>query len=221
MNTRKKRDFEKKVSICLYIYLAIMVFFTVFSILYSVGIINFKVTTSHYREELNLDDCLDDILLLKEESFSQLSDKEKIHVLQTLVYVENSKAGIKPCPKIKLRDLPDSIAGCYDQKRCEISIDKEVFHKSSSRTLTGIVLHEFCHHLLNELASAYEALPVRYKDLEAFCLYREYAYEIDHYIDSSEDFAAYYHQSVETECRHYSESQTESYFAFIYNYDPE
>lgn len=222
MKTRKKIDFEKKTSICLYIYSTIMVVFTAFSILYNAGVIKLCEPTSHYREEVNLDDCLDDILLLKEESFSQLDDEGKIKVLQTLVYVENSKAGIKTCPTIKISDdLPDYVAGSYDHNKYVILIDKDVFQSSSSRTLTGIVLHEFYHHLSYELADAYRSLPERYKDMEAFCVYREYAYELENYVDADEDPEVYYYQSIESSARRFSETQTEGYFKFIYNYEPD
>lgn len=222
MRTNKMNVFEKRIWMCLCIYSAIMVVFTAFSILYNVGIIKLREPISHYREDVNLDECLDDILLLKEESFSQLDNKGKIDVLQTLVYVENSKAGIKTCPTIKLSDnLPHSVAGCYDHGKCEILINNDVFHSSSSRTLTGIVLHEFYHHESYELADAYRSLPERYKDMEAFCVYREYAYELENYVDAEEDPDIYYYQSVESSARRFSESQTEGYFKFIYSYEPD
>ena len=222
MKTRKKIDFEKKTSICLYIYSMIMVVFTAFSILYNVGVIKINETTSPYRESPDLNECLDDILLLKEESFEKLDDDKKIEVLQTLVYVENSKAGIKTCPIIKLSDdLSDSVAGCYVHKKCEILIDKDVFHSSSSPELVNIVLHEWHHHFSHELADAYEALPARYKDLEAFCVYREYAYEFDHYVDVEEDLGDYYSQSLESSARRFAADQTAGYFKFINNYEPD
>lgn len=216
----KKYDHEKRICMYLGVYLALIVVFTALSFLYNAGFIRINKPTSHYRDEVNLDEYLDDILLLKEESFSQLDDERKIEVLQALIYVENSKAGIKTCPTIKVSDnLADSIAGCYDHKKCEILINDDVFHSSSSRTLTSIVLHEFYHHLSNELADAYRSLPARYKDMEAFCIYREFAYELENYVSYEEDQHAYYYSSLESSARRFSEAQTEGYFEYIYNYE--
>lgn len=88
-------------------------------------------------------------------------------------------------------------------------------------TIVNIVLHEFWHHQEYELAAAYEALPARYKDMEAFCVYREYAYELDHYVDVEDDLGDYYSQSIESSARQFANDQTAGYFKFINNYEPD
>lgn len=220
MKTNNNYKKDKGILVCLYIYSAILVISLVFSFLNNFDHLKHNKTTSLYRDEVNFDEYLDDILLLEEDVFETLNDEEKLRVLQTLVYIENTKAGIKTCPKIKLSDrLSDSVAGCYEPSKGVILINNDVFHSSCSQTLATIVLHEFHHHLAHELASAYRSLPARYQNLEAFCVYREFAYELENYIKPENDTEAlYYQQSIESSARRFSEITSEEYFDFIRDY---
>ena len=172
-------------------------------------------TTPYSRKTLCEEEYIEDLKLLESQNFNNLDDRKKLHCLQTLVDIESNKAGLPYYVKVKIGDLPETIAGRYSDKDESIIIDRKAFHSYSSRELVKITYHEWHHHLTHILSDAYKSLPKIYSNLEAFSQYRIYAFEYDNYISANQDDDLYYLQSVESDARRYAELQTDGLFKYL------
>lgn len=104
-------------------------------------------------------------------------------------------------------------AGYYSHDNKTIYMNTTVLETCDAETAIDTVSHEFYHSIQNYLIEEYYAADERTRKQDKFAHVEEYIEELEHYIDASEGYDAYYSQQLEIDARDFAESEVQHTFA--------
>lgn len=153
----------------------------------------------------------DTIKNINEPYWSNLSEKEKLDVLQCVINVEATYLGLPAAPFLKADTLNPNTLGTYTHQTKTITISREHLNSDAIEVLDTI-LHECYHSYQHSLCEAYAVVDDQYKDLRMFLIIQDYKLNFSEYSRNGE---AYHSQIVEQTARWYASSSVDEYFERI------
>lgn len=151
---------------------------------------------------------------LKSDTWSILSQEEKLNTLQAVANIETSYLTIQPLT-LKSAKLRENVLGQYAMDKESIYIDSAYLKTAGSREAVDTVCHECRHAYQHDVVSR---LDWSDEDVLHHHYYRqanEWKVEMEYYEDGSEDLDAYYYQNIEADAREYAEDSTAYFMEFV------
>lgn len=157
---------------------------------------------------------LEELRKLEEDTWETLDRAERLDLLQTVANIEDTYLGLPHELFVTAGDLPESIAGQYDDGTHTITLDADYLMNRLARDVLDTVCHEAYHAYQHRLCDAYDSLDSDFKGLLLFYRTEKYTVDFKNYY-SGDDFDAYYSQQVEVDARNYAADAVEDYYAKI------
>jgi hypothetical protein len=157
---------------------------------------------------------LEELRKLEEDTWETLDRAERLDLLQTVANIEDTYLGLPHELSVTAGDLPESIAGQYDDRTHSITLDDDYLMNRLAHEVLDTVCHEAYHAYQHRLCDAYDSLDSDFKGLLLFYRTEKYTVDFEHYY-SGDDFDAYYSQQVEIDARNYAADAVEDYYAKI------
>ncbi|MCR5735235.1 MAG: hypothetical protein K6G22_11580 [Lachnospiraceae bacterium] len=215
-----KHRFIKAFSACRHVMCTGLLFLMIFTGINSFFNIPFLspgyLTAKQAAEpEQTIDNNMDTLILLKYENWKELSEDEKLSVLQTVANIERRYLGLPHELIVNVANTKDSLLGYYSDNTHEITVNREHLVNDSSFSLVNTIAHEAYHALQYRMVDAYDEAAEDSKDLLLFYEASIYKEEFKHYTDGSEDFCHYYSQQCESDARKYAKNAVYEYYERI------
>ena len=152
------------------------------------------------------------ILRLREDTWSALSDDDRLQTLQQITDRERSYLVIPYALTVEVTQLDSrAAAGCYSNGSRTVHIDADVFGTGSSKYVLSVLLHEIFHAFEYAVTDVYREADSSYKDLKFFEKASRYSQELNNYVTYLEDGEAYRKQWVEQDSDTYAEDRIRDY----------
>lgn len=165
--------------------------------------------------EYTIESEADTVLRLGSNIWDELTDKERIDVLETVVNIERCRLGLSFCPLLTTGDLEENTTACYDHDRHTVTLDAESLRTRNAAETLESVCHEMYHAYQYELLDLYHSTGGKYRPLMIFDDVREYESEFHDYFGKETDGDDYYYQTCEITARDYAENERRRYYRFI------
>ena len=151
-------------------------------------------------------------LMPDQESWSNLTLKERTDVLQVVANCEAEKLSLSKEIRVVIGNMKDEAAlAAYDDSIHTAVISIDVLETLEYPEAVEILLHE-CHHAFqHDQISAYLSTDDSYKGLAIFEKARIYAQEIACYQDPDKNFEFYKEQQCEIDAREYAMNEVSRY----------
>ena len=154
---------------------------------------------------------------LKPEKWINLTEPQKLDVLQTVANIEAQKLGLPHELTVTLKPLPENVAAYYNDNDHSITLNISSFDDGSSGSCLNSVCHEAYHAFQHRLCDLYTQSNDKLRSLSLFDSARHYINEFRSYSDGDSDYTSYYTQHCETDARDYAYDRTAEYFELIWN----
>lgn len=152
------------------------------------------------------------ILRLREDTWSALSDDDRLQTLQQITVRECEYLGIPYPLTVEVTQLDSrSAAGCYSNSSRTVRIDEDVFGTGSGEYVLSVLLHEIYHAFEYAVTDIYHSADSSYKELKFFEKASRYSEEFANYIPYLEDKDGYEGQWVEQDSDAYAEERGREY----------
>lgn len=154
---------------------------------------------------------------LEETRWETLSAQKKLDVLQTLANIEQNHLHLPYELRVTVNNLSDDTDGGYIHSEHQIAVNADHLLNASGREAADTIFHEAYHsyeHNLVDICKK-DRSQLSTQDLVNAMIYQ---HDFDHYVQGSENFAAYYNQSCEEDSRTYAASRVITCFDRIYDY---
>ncbi len=169
-------------------------------------------------EEQTIQNNMDTLVLLFEDTWRTLPVEDKLGVLQTVANIEQRYLGLPNELNVGAANLVEGLVGYYTDSSHEIIVSLDSLLNDSSFELVDTVAHEAYHSLQHRMVDAYDEASDEMKDLMLYYDASVYKEEFADYTDGTQDFCSYYAQECETDARLYARSAVYEYFKKIYEY---
>lgn len=169
-------------------------------------------------EEQTIANNIETLAVLYDESWSTLSAREKLGILQTVANIEQRYLGLPHELNVGVEDKEGDIAGTYNDETHEILISTNCLLYDSQWELVNTVCHEAYHAYQHRLVDLWNHADQGSKDLKIFRRVISYEEEFQNYVDSGEDFYSYYIQRCESDARDYADDAEWDYYRKIRDY---
>ena len=180
-----------------------------------------KVSKITYKadEEQTISNNIDTVLMLQEDLWNELSNAEKIDVLQTIADIERTYLGIPHELNVVVDyDLEKNISGFYRCKDHQIVLNSDSLKNDSAEELVDTICHEAFHAYQHCIVSVFENSEDTSKNLMLFRDAKKYGEEFRDYKSSEDGFDVYFYQCVEIDAREYAQSAVNDYYRRIGEY---
>ena len=171
------------------------------------------------REQWTMEENMDAILKLKEETWSGLSAQERLNVLQVVVNIEASSLGLPNGVRVGADNLSGSTQGEYSDATRAISISLTHLMESSARDVLNTCCHEVYHSYQHRLVDAYREAPEALRGLELYRQAATYDWEFEHYQRAKADPELYAGQLCESDSRAYAACASAAYYSRMEAYE--
>ena len=159
------------------------------------------------------------LLALSDGTWEQLTNTDKLNVLQTVANIEAAYLGIPHEINVAAAALRDGVVGAYSDSSHSILIDIDSLESDSAYDLLDTVLHEARHSYQHNLVSLYQLAAPAHKQLLALREAQQYIAEFSDYTHgSSEEILEYYSQACEEDARAYADDRLVSYLYHIIDF---
>lgn len=165
-----------------------------------------------------IENNLETIILLQEETWEDLSLQERMNVLQTMANIESSYLGLPHELNVISVVSDEETLGYYDDQTHTIAININFLQKGDSTDILETLTHEAFHAYEHRLVDLYESAADELKELRLLHRAKIYSEEFENYIDGSDDPIGYFFQAVEFDSGAYATSAVDRYFDAIYVY---
>lgn len=182
-----------------------------------------KVSKEAFAEysEYTIENKIETIMQLKDETWETLTDDEKLAVLTVVKNIEMRYFGITFDVSLAVKDLREGIAGEYSHGEKIIFIDKKVFEIYDAESLIHVLLHECYHVNQSQQVEIYDQASDAQKNSYIFRWTRVYKEEFYNYVDASEDKEKYRAQLCEIHANEYAYSAINEYLSAIAEHENE
>lgn len=165
-----------------------------------------------------IENNLETIILLQEETWDDLSLQERMNVLQIIANIEASYLGLPHELNVISVVSDEETLGYYDDQTHTIAINIDFLQKGDSTDILETLTHEAFHAYEHRLVDLYTNAADELKDLRLLHRAKIYSEEFENYIDGSDDPIGYFFQAVEFDSDAYAASAADRYFDAIYVY---
>lgn len=149
------------------------------------------------HEEVTLEENIDVVSRLDEDTWVQLSSREKLDVLQTVANIEARYFGLPHALNVISGNLEHNILACYNDQMHLITIDLHHLEYDSARSVLKSLCHEARHAYQHRLCDVYDGAAETQKTLLLFRSVQCFRQEFSNYVEGSDDPTGYYRrQSV-------------------------
>ena len=185
--------------------------------IFSNSIINSQVAvTSTYGGEYTLENNIDIILNLQEDTWDSLNAKEKLDTCQVLANCEGNYLGISHELNVSSGTLKNDTLAFYKENTHQIVIDLNYLEDASSREVCEAICHEAYHAYSYELVRLYQNASPSERNLLLFDNAASYMNELSDYKDAARDGVdAYLGQFCERDAYVYGSARAYGYFLEI------
>lgn len=179
-----------------------------------IGLLDFVAVNTVAGNQYQSEDSLlkqhyDQLKLLEDDTWKDLSSQERLQVLQVITDIETVNLGLPGTIQVMGGMLEEGACGQYNHGRRLITIDLDHLFKANSGECLETVIHEVYHSYQRYLCDSYNALAAEYQNLKLYDEVRLLAENFENYIDDGE---RYYDQPVEITARNYAYSNAPLYF---------
>lgn len=173
---------------------------------------------AYNMDNQQLSNNVEELLLLQEEIWADLSVKERLDVLQTVANYEVSYLGLPHELNVSAEVLDEGNLGCYIDSIHSIKVNLDFLSTGTAHELLETLAHEVYHAYQHRLVDLYNSTDEQYKNM--MLLYRASVYkeEFESYVDGDEDFIGYLFQVVEIDSDAYALATVDSIYKEIDEY---
>lgn len=169
------------------------------------------------EEGITAETCIDTVLLLQEEYWSELDVSQRLGVLQTIANIETKHLGI-PEVRVIVEPISETTWGQYRHSDKTVIVDSGRIASEDGIDLCEVVCHEARHAYQFYQVNLYDQLAPQYQNLRLFNDAAQFSYEYKNYQSAREDYTAYYNQLCERDSRYYAMLQVDAYLKCIDNH---
>ncbi len=179
-----------------------------------------KATDGYQGEKETINGHIQELCLLENTAWGELTVEERLDVLQTVANIERSYLGVPHELPVGAGTMEEETLGEYNPVTNQIVLNLDHLVEDDAKDVLDTVLHECYHAYQHSVVELYSQSPERYRQLQLFSEARSYVEELGDYQDG-DDFEAYYTQLIEMDARSYAESGIKEYYGRIEAYlDP-
>ena len=157
----------------------------------------------------------DTIGLLNDRRWVELSDQEKLDVLQVVADIEADYLGIQPVSVVNCR-MEEHTIGYYSHAQRQTAIDLAQHEGKSALSYVRTVLHECRHAYQHDCVDSLDWSDPLVQQGAYFMQAREWKRNQDGYVTAEESLSGYYEQAIEQDARDYEENRLYDYRDQIY-----
>ena len=166
------------------------------------------------QTEYTIENSVDVLAGLEDSRWKEMSLEERLDLARLIKNIEVCYLGIPHGVAVELGDA-DGVLAKYSDTDKQILIDAEYLSRATGREVLHTVCHEMYHAYQYRLCEAYDSVGDEYKDLLIFANVDDYRYEMENYIDVSEDEEAHSRQKLEENADSYADDAVGDYFRKI------
>ena len=220
MNNKKKYNRRKDQALAIMTILVIVCVAVMAYLLYDLERMHQTLETkgpddAKQYEDPTLENSLDTLILMEQETWAGLSENEKIAVLQKIADIEQVYLGLPDKMTVKSAELSEGILAEYMDSDRSINVDRENLLQISSYTLCEAILHEAYHSLEFRMVDVYDDADEKLKQLPYMRTAAAYKDEFNNYISCNKDRDGYWNQTCEIDSFEYAAERVESYISLI------
>lgn len=200
--------------------LVVMMGSIVFNSVFGIGILKPSISTAKQSDidTWTIDNNLETLSLLNEETWKTLTVEKKLAVLQTIANIEQRYLGLPNELNVGAENLREGLAGYYSDSNHAIIVSTDSLLSDSSYEVVDTVAHEAYHSLQHRMVDTYNEASDDMKHLMLYYDASVYKEEFADYTDGFKDFCGYYSQKCESNARRYAKSAADEYFERINEY---
>lgn len=169
-------------------------------------------------EEQTIENNMETLVALYDGSWSALTAREKLNVLQTVANIEQRYLGLPHELNVEVEDQDGNTAGTYNDETHEILISTKCLLYDSPWELVNTICHEAYHAYQHRLVDLWNHADEDSRGLKIFRRVRSYAEEFQNYVGTEDDFYTYYIQRCESDARDYADDAERDYYWKIRDY---
>lgn len=139
------------------------------------------------HEEVTLEENIDVVSRLDEDTWVQLSSREKLDALQTVANIEACYFGLPHALNVISGNLEHNILACYNDQIHLITIDLHHLEYDSARSVLKSLCHEARHAYQHRLCDVYDGTAETQKTLLLFRSVQCFRQEFSNYVEGSDD----------------------------------
>lgn len=166
------------------------------------------------RAEYTIENSVDVLAGLEDSRWKKLNLEERLGLARLIKNIEVCYLGIPHGIAVEMGDAGGAPAKYNDSDK-RILIDADYLSRATGKEMLSVMCHETYHAYQYRLCDAYDSVGGEYKNLLIFANVDDYRYEMEHYIDVSEDEEAYRGQKLEKNADSYAEDAVGDYFRKI------
>lgn len=157
---------------------------------------------------------MDTMRLFQNEIWNNLSEQERIDALQVVADIETNHLGIAPVV-VANKALEAHATGTYQHPQRVVYID--MFRHGDDEPIEAIItiLHECRHAFQYDCVDSLDWEDQGTQNGIYYAQARQWRYEQDHYIFSTESEEGYYDQAIERDARQYADEGIGTYWQYI------
>jgi len=165
-----------------------------------------------------IEDNMEKLILLDNSNWHNLTEGEKLSVMQKVADIECDNLGIPHNLKVCLGNTSDGILGSYNDTLHQITLNRDHLNNDNSYEIVDTIAHETHHAYAHRAVELLSQVDDEYKDMIVFDNIKEYKEEINNYISAEQDEFKYYTQTMEIEAREYGHDRMDEYYYAVYQY---
>ena len=166
-------------------------------------------------EEWSLIAHADTIAMLRQDIWDEISPKEQMNILQTVVNIETGYLGLPYEIHVAACSLGETILGEYDHTNRRILVNAEYLDQYTSLVYLDAILHEMRHAYQYACQDLYMQTDSSFKELPLFQDTVRCMEEMENYQTPEDGRDDYYTQFCESDARSYAESAIDKYKELI------
>lgn len=166
-------------------------------------------------EEWTLEAQEETIGKLRLDIWAEMSPKEQMDILQTIVNIEIGDLGIPYEISVVMSSLDEETLGCYTHDDRRIQVNAAYLHDKTSRVYLEAILHEVRHAYQHVCWDLYMQTDEQFKGLLLFQDTLQYIESLENYQTSENGWENYYSQFCEEDAREYAENTINKYTEMI------
>lgn len=180
---------------------------------------------SLYTDADSLENNIETVKMLQEDSWIYLDEEERVKVLQVIADIAGYNMGLSSKLKVKVKDVEVEYKrkeyiplAYYNIGRKTIVVHEKNLNECTGEEAAQIILHECRHGYQDEMICLYRRLDKCEKNLMAMKKVGKWKYEFEHYIraDSKDKYEEYYNQESEKDARDYAAKEIDKYINKIH-----
>ena len=183
------------------------------------GIMSFSPTEkaqfTRAAEGTTIENNIDAVIRLDENTWSGLTPKEKLNTLQTIANIESYYLGLPHKLRVTVGILSEETLACYNDRTHTITININHLECDKAHSILDSLCHEARHAYRHRLCDLYNSINKEHKELLLFYDVQLFDYEFNNYVDGKTDAEGYFDQACERDARSYAYYACFEYYNII------